>query len=441
MTIKRLDLFPMTAEVNRQNHLVIGGCDCVNLLKRYGSPLYIFDEATIRSQCRECKHEFSSRYRKSSVVYASKAFINRSIAVIMNEEDMGLDVVSGGEMSIALSVNFPSKRIHFQGNNKTLSELRLALHYDLGRIVVDNLYELDLLDSLAAENKKRVNILLRLNPGVDPHTNRYTATGILDSKFGFPISTGQAEQAVKQALSSRYLKLKGLHFHLGSPITETAPYRQGLGVVLKFAAQMKKDLGYEMEELSPGGGFPVRYTSVQELPAVSEYAETIVNSLVSLANDLGLAMPKLIVEPGRSIIGRAGVAVYTIGAVKDIPGVRKYVCVDGGMGDNIRPVIYDAKYEALLANKADAAYQEKVTIAGRYCESGDILIRDIKMPTINSGDVLAIPVCGAYCIPMSSNYNMVPHPAILMVNEGKARLIRRRQKYADLMRYDILGKA
>lgn len=440
MKSKRLQLFPLTATVNKDNHLIIGGCDCVRLLKRYGSPLYIFDEATIRSQCREYRREFSSLYRNTAVAYASKAFINRSIAAIMKEEDMSLDVVSGGELSVARSVDFPPERIHFHGNNKTPSELELALDYRIGRIVVDNIYELELLNAMAGQRKTRVNILLRINPGVDPHTHKHTTTGILDSKFGIPIGTGQAEMAVKQALSLKNIRLRGLHFHLGSPITETGPYKQGLEVVLKFAAQMKKKLSYEMEEISPGGGFPVKYITSTELPAVASYAETIVSNLIKLTGDLGLARPKLIIEPGRSIIARAGVAIYTIGSIKDIPGVRTYVCVDGGMGDNIRPAIYGSQYEALLANRVEAAYTGKVTIAGKYCESGDILIRDIEMPEINSGDVLAIPVCGAYCIPMSSNYNLVPHPAVIMVKEGESRIIRRRQKYADLMKYDTMSK-
>jgi diaminopimelate decarboxylase len=413
----------------------------VGLLRRYGSPLYIFDEATIRSQCREYRHEFGIRYKNTAAAYASKAFINKPMAAIMKEEGMGLDVVSGGELAIAESVDYPAERIHFHGNNKTPDELVMALDYKIGRIVADNFYELELLNELAGERKVKVNILLRLNPSVDPHTHKHTTTGILDSKFGFPIGTGQAEQAVKQALSLKNLKLCGLHFHLGSPITETDPYMQGLSVVLKFAALMKKKHSFEMEELSPGGGFPVKYVSSAELPPVSSYADTIVTNLVSLTGNLGLARPKLIIEPGRSIVARAGVAVYTVGAIKDIPGVRTYVCVDGGMGDNIRPALYDAKYEALLANKVNAVNVKKVTFAGKYCESGDILIRDIDMPDIKSGDTVAIPVCGAYCIPMSSNYNMVPHPAIILVNEGRARIIRRRQKYADLMKYDVMGKA
>jgi diaminopimelate decarboxylase len=438
---KRLELFPITAEVGSRNHLIIGGCDCTGLLRRYGSPLYIFDEATIRQQCREYRHEFGIRYKNTVAAYACKALINRPLATLMKEEGMDLDVVSGGELAIAQSVDFPAERVHFHGNNKTPEELKLALDYKIGRIIVDNFYELEMLNDLAGEKKIKVDILLRLNPSVDPHTHKHTTTGILDSKFGFPIGTGQAEQAVIQSMSLKNLKLRGLHFHLGSPVTETEPYMQGLTVVLKFAAQMKKKSRFEMEELSPGGGFPVKYISSAELPPLSRYADTIIRNMVSLTTNLGLAQPKLIIEPGRSIIARAGVAVYTIGAIKDIPGVRKYVCVDGGMGDNIRPALYDAKYEALLANRVNAENVSKVTFAGKYCESGDILIRDIAMPETKPGDVVAIPVCGAYCIPMSSNYNMVPHPAIIMVNEGRARIIRRRQKYADLMKYDIMGKA
>lgn len=440
MNTKRLELFPVTAEVNNRNHLLLAGCDCAGLLKRYGSPLYIFDEATIRSQCREFIHEFGIRYKNTAVAYASKAFINRPIASIMREEGMSLDVVSGGELAVAQSVDFPAERIHFHGNNKTPDELKIALDYNIGRIVADNLYELELLNKLAAEKNIKVDILLRINPSVDPHTHKHTTTGILDSKFGFPIGTGQAEEAVKLALSLKNLRLRGLHFHLGSPITETAPYLQGLKVVLKFASEMKKKFGFEIEELSPGGGFPVRYVSSDEMPPVSDYAGTIISKMVELTANLGLSKPRLIIEPGRSIIARAGIAVYTIGAIKDIPAVRTYVCVDGGMGDNIRPAIYDAKYEAVLANKVNAPCVKKVTIAGKYCESGDILIRDIDMPEITSGDIIAIPVCGAYCIPMSSNYNLVPHPSIIMVNEGRARVIKRRQKYSDLLKYDVMGK-
>ena len=441
MQNKRIELFPITASVNSKDHLSIGGCDCVDLIKRYGSPLYVFDEDTIRARCREFNREFRVRYDNTVVAYACKAFISKPIAAIMDQEGMGLDVVSGGELSVARSVDFPPNRIYFHGNNKSMEELRMATEYGVGRIIVDNFYELRLLNEIAGQKKVKIDILLRLNPGVDPHTHRYTTTGKLDSKFGFPVTTGQAEQAVKISLSSKLLRLRGLHFHLGSPISETDPYVRGLEVIMDFARGMKKIYGFQMEELSPGGGFPVKYISSTELPSTANYAEVIVNNLVTMADGFNLARPRLIIEPGRSIIARAGVAIYTVGAVKDIPGIRTYVCVDGGMGDNIRPALYEAKYEAVVANRANASNTKKVTIAGRFCESGDILIRDIELPEIESGDLLAVPVCGAYCIPMASNYNMVPLPAIVMVNEGHARIIRRRQKYADLIKYDLMSRA
>jgi len=419
---------------------MIGGCDCTGLVRRYGSPLYLFDEYTLRSQCREFINEFSSRYPDTVVAYASKAFIDKPLAMLLKQEGMGLDTVSGGEISIAQAVGFPAGRIYFHGNNKSISELEMALDGNIGRIVVDNFYELEQLNGLAARKKKKANILLRLNPGVDPHTHKHTTTGILDSKFGFPVGTGQAEHAVRRALTMPHINLHGLHFHLGSPIAETDPYLQGLDVVLKFAAEMKSRYQFEMREMSPGGGFAVRYVTSAEIPTISTYADTIVRKLNSLTSSLSLAKPKLIIEPGRSIVARAGVALYTTGSIKDIPAVRTYVCVDGGMGDNIRPALYDAKYEAILANKASSPNTQQVTIAGRYCESGDILLRNEAMPDIVPGDILAVPVCGAYCIPMSSNYNMVPHPAIVMVNGGKARIMRKKQKYSDLMRYDVINK-
>ncbi|MGA2158807.1 MAG: diaminopimelate decarboxylase [Dehalococcoidia bacterium] len=441
MTVNRLELFPLTSQVSKKtDHLTIGGCDCIDLLRKYGSPLYVFDEATIRSICREFVKEFGSRNKNCVVAYASKAFTARPLAKILMEEGLGMDTVSGGEISVAQSVGFPADKVFFHGNNKSEDELKMALDWGLGRIVVDNFYELDLLNQLAAYKHIRADIMLRLNPSVDPHTHRHTTTGILDSKFGFPIGTGQAEKAVKSAMSLKNISLKGLHFHLGSPIDDLEPYRQGMEIVLKFAAEMKSRHSFIMYDFSPGGGYAVRYTTSSEIPPVSAYAETITGQLDFWTSRLGLTRPRLIVEPGRSIIARAGVALYTIGSIKEIPGVRTYVCVDGGMGDNIRPALYESKYEALLANKVTADLSDKVTIAGRYCESGDILIKDISMPETASGDIVAIPVCGAYCIPMSSNYNMVPHPAIAMVKDGKARIIRKRQKYSDLMKYDVMDK-
>lgn len=436
--LPKLSLFPLTNDVDSHGHLYIGGCDCVKLAKKFGTPLYVFDEATFRSRCQEFKSEFTRRYTNTLIVYAAKAFLNRAIATILKEEDLGLDVVSGGELSVAQSVDFLKEKVHFNGNNKTADELKLALDWGIGRIVVDNLDELELLNSLARELGVRQSVLLRLNPGVDPHTHRHTTTGILDSKFGFPLTTGQAETAVAKAMAASNLELVGLHFHLGSPIPDIPPYQIAISLVLNFAREMKDKHGFHLAEFSPGGGFAVRYTVESQTPSIADYAEAITTKVTSLANELGLTRPKLIIEPGRAIAAQAGVALYTVGSIKEIPGVRKYIFVDGGMGDNIRPALYEARYEVLVANKVSDDELTKVTIAGKYCESGDILARDVSLAPVSAGDIIAMPVSGAYAIPMSSNYNMVPRPAIVMVKDGKARLIRKRESYKDLMRLDSI---
>lgn len=433
----KLSLFPLTTKINNQGHISIGGCDAIDLATKFGMPLYLFDEFTLRHKCREFKTAFSTHYPHSLVIYASKAFLHPALALIIQQEGLGLDVVSGGELSLAHSVDFPAGKIYFHGNNKTPEELKLALNWNIGRIVVDNFYELELLNQLAKEKKLSQNILLRLTPGVDPHTHEYTTTGILDSKFGFPLAaTAQAEEAVKQAMSASNLNLLGFHFHLGSPIYETKPYELAVELVLHFALEMKQKLGFQLAEFSIGGGFAVQYTLDSKVLAVADYAQTITDRINNLIPRMDLSFPQLIVEPGRAIVGQAGVALYKVGAIKEIPHVRKYICVDGGMSDNIRPALYQARYEALVANKALEAENDLATIAGKLCESGDILVKDANLASVSSGDIIAIPVCGAYSIPMWSNYNASLNPAIVMVNHGEARLIRRRQSYPDLMTLD-----
>ncbi len=436
--VPKLTLFPLTAEVNKQGHLLIGGCDVVDLAEEFGTPLYLFDEFTLRHRCREFKEEFCKYYPDTLVIYASKAFLNRALALIFKEEGLGLDVVSGGELSIAHSVDFPLDKVYFHGNNKTPEELNLALDLGVGRIVVDNFYELELLNKLAEERGIRQYILLRLTPGVDPHTHQYTTTGTIESKFGFPLATGQAEEAVNQALSASNLNLLGFHFHLGSPVPEVQPYELAIELVLGFAQGVSRKFGFDLGEFNIGGGFAVPYTLDFRVPAIADYAKALAGKLDSLISELGLSRPQLIIEPGRAIIGQAGVAVYKVGAIKEIPGIRKYVCVDGGMSDNIRPALYGAKYEALVANKALETEKDMVTIAGKLCESGDILVKDINLAPAHSGDIIAIPVCGAYSIPMASNYNAMLRPAIVMVKEGRARLIRRRETYQDMMGLDLI---
>lgn len=437
-TVPKLTLFPLMTELNKQGHLVIGGCDVVDLAQEFGTPLYLFDESTLRHKCREFKDEFCKYYPDTLVVYASKAFLNRALALIFKEEGLGLDVVSGGELSIAQSVDFPLDKVYFHGNNKTPEELNLALDFGVGRIVVDNFYELELLNGIARERGISQNILLRLTPGVDPHTHQYTTTGTLESKFGFPLATGQAKEAVNQALSASNLNLLGLHFHLGSPVPEVQPYELAIELVLRFAREMGRKFGYNLSEFDIGGGFAVPYTADSEVPTIADYARAVIDKLNGLVSKLGLRCPRLSIEPGRAIVAQAGVALYKVGAIKEIPGIKKYVCVDGGISDNIRPALYGAKYEALVANKALELQRNMVTIAGKLCESGDILVKDVNLAAARPGDVIAIPVCGAYSIPMASNYNALPRPAIVMVKERQARLIRRRETYQDLMSRDVI---
>jgi len=434
--VSRLTLFPLTAEVNERGHLIIGGCDTVELAKEFGTPLYVFDEFSLRRKCAEFRAEFDQRYADTAVVYAGKAFLNRALALILKEEGLGLDVVSAGELSIAHSVGFPLDRVYFHGNNKSAEELRLALEWKVGRIVVDNFTELALLAEIAKERGCVADILLRLTPGVDPHTHKHIATGIVDSKFGFPLSS--ADEAVVNAMSAPNLNLVGLHFHLGSQIFEVEPYKEAIRIILDFTAAMKRECGFELRELDVGGGFAVQYTLDSPAPPVSVYAEMIVSAITTKCRELKLALPQLIVEPGRTIVGRAGVALYKVGAIKDIPGVRYYVSVDGGMADNIRPALYGAKYEAVVANKVLAEEAGKVTIAGKFCESGDILIKDINLPPVTTGDVLAVADCGAYCLAMASNYNASFKPAVVLVKEGKPRLIRRQETFEDLTRCDLV---
>jgi len=432
-------VLPVTASINEAGHLAIGGCDAVDLVRDYGSPLYVFDEATLRGQCRDFVTEFRKLYPETRVRYAAKAYLGRALAALIKEEGLGLDVVSGGELAIALSVGFPASEIDFHGNNKSEGELREAVSAGIGHVVVDNFYELDLLDRVAHSLGRRQPVLLRLSPSVDPHTHGHTTTGILDSKFGFPIETGQAGDAVRQALQARGLELRGYHAHLGSPIFELEPYRQSSDVMMAFAEQMVECHNFVPREFSPGGGFAVQYRASRPAPPVSEYARIVVGSLEKACAAHHLPLPAMSIEPGRSIVGRAGVALYTAGARKAIPGLRTFVSVDGGMADNIRPAIYGSEYEAIVANKPLASAEETVTIAGRYCESGDILIKDVNLPCLAAGDIVAIPASGAYCLPMASNYNQALKPAIVMVRDGEARLIRRRETYEDLMRNDVYG--
>ena len=430
-------ILPHTSRTNDTDHLEIGGCDTVALARRFGTPLYVFDEATLRGQCRSYNTALSACYSDSVANYASKAYLSTALARLLAEEGMGLDVVSGGELFVAHKAGFPLHRIYFHGNNKAADELGMAMDLGVGRIVIDNFRELALLNDMAVQLNKRVPVLLRVSPGVDPHTHAAISTGIVDSKFGFLIATGQAETAMVQALASPGLEVLGVHAHIGSMIFELEPYRQTVEILLDFAAEMRLRHGLVLREFSPGGGWGIAYTESDDAPSISAVVENVTTAVKRGLEKHGLPQPRLVLEPGRSIVGPAGVALYTVGSSKEIAGLRKYVAVDGGMADNIRPAIYGSRYAALVANRMSAPAEETVTIAGKYCESGDVLIRDIELPMLAPGDLLALPAAGAYCLSMASNYNLALKPAVVMVKDGQARLIRRRETYQDLLALDV----
>ncbi len=431
--IPRMAVFPQTAQVNKQGNLAIGGCDTVALAKEFGTPLYVFDEADIRNRCREFKKEFGKRYPNTIVSYSPKAFTARAMIKLVQEEGLDLDVVTSGELAFALETDFPAARIHFPNNNKSAEDLKMAVRANIGHIVVDNLPELNMLIKIAG--RKKVNVLLRLNPGVDPHTHQYNTTGIADSKFGLP--KADWDEAVKTALSAKNLNVDGLHFHIGSGLFEFEPYLKSLDEVLAYAAAIKRKYGLRMKFLSIGGGFGAQYVVGAVPPPISSFAEAIIKKLTGKCRELKLETPKLIIEPGRKIVAQAGVALYTVGVIKEIPGIRTYVSVDGGMGDNIRQPMYGAVQEALIADRPAAKDTKMVTISGKYCEAGDVLIKEIKLPQLKAGDILAVAGSGAYAVPMSSNYNAAFRPAIVFVSGDQARLIRRRETVEDLMQRDL----
>ena len=428
------EVLPISASINDAGRLAINSLDIRDIVQEHGSPLYIFDETTIREMCREFVGNFRRHYPQTDIEYSTKAMSNPAILKIIEQEDLHIDVVTGGELAFALAANFPAEKINFHGNNKVKTELREAVEAGIGRITIDSFHEIELLNEVAAELETTQAVNLRVSPSIDPHTHRLTSTGVLDSKFGFSIETGDAEKAVAAALEQPNLDVQGLHFHLGSPLFELEPYQEAIEYVCAFAARMKWIHHLEMNEFSPGGGMAIGYLSSKLPPTIAQYAQTIAESLVSACTKYGLDQPRMIIEPGRSIVGRAGVAVYTVGGIKRIPGVRTYVSVDGGMGDNIRPALYEAEYEVISVDDPIGEPTQKVTIAGKFCESGDILAKDVELPDLKTDDLLALPASGAYCVPMASNYNLQTRPAIVLVTQqAEARLIRRRETYADLL--------
>lgn len=426
-------LFPVTYSVNARGRMEIGGCDLVELAESHGTPLYVYDEETVRSRAREFRTAMGDAGR---VLYSAKAFYSPAFLRVIEEEGLGLDVVSAGELHVALAAGYPGERIFFLGNNKSADELDYA--YRSGcTIVIDGAYEFELLRRVVPVGR-RVRAEVRISPGVKPDTHDFISTGQLDSKFGFSIENGQARAAVEQALSHPAIELVGLHSHIGSQIFDLRGHVAAMEVMLGLLAELRRDLDFAPLSLGAGGGLGIAYTRHDDPPTPREFVATVLGALRAGAARRELPVPELVIEPGRSLAGPAGVTLYTVGSIKEIPGVRRYVAVDGGMGDNIRPKLYGARYEAFLADRPEAPATETVTIAGKYCESTDILISDIELPPVASGDVLCIPATGAYCLAMSSNYNGMPRPEVVMVGDGKARVIRRRETLADLLLAEVL---
>jgi len=427
-----------TSRINDAGHLEIGGCDVTELKEQYGTPLYIMDEQLVRRRCREYIDAFTASGLGFQVAYASKAFSVMAMCRLADEEGLSLDVVSDGELYTALQAGFPAERIHFHGNNKTPDEIEMAIDAGIGCFVVDNLVELALLQAIASQKEVNVNILLRVTPGVEAHTHEYISTGQTDSKFGFDIGNGSAYEAVKQAAEQGNLTLLGVHSHIGSQIFETDGFELAVERVASFARSVKDGLNVEFRVVNLGGGFGIRYIEGDTPLHVSEYVAAITDAVKTHFAGISSTLPEIWVEPGRSIVGDAGTTLYTVGTNKNIPGVRKYLAVDGGMTDNPRPALYESKYEALLANRANEAATETVSIAGKCCESGDMLIWDVELPEAESGDLIAVACTGAYNYSMASNYNRIRKPAVVFVQNGMSDLVVRRESHQDIIANDIV---
>ncbi len=424
--------------VNENGNLCIGKKDTIALAEKYGTPLYVMDENAIRENCRAMKSSLDEHYDKNGIVlYASKAFCCKQIYRIINEEGLGADVVSGGELHTALSAGFPAKNIYFHGNNKTAVELSMAIQNDVGYIVVDNLSELELLNSIAHASGKTVDILFRIKPGIDAHTHSFISTGQIDSKFGFALETGEAMQAVKAALSYKNVKLVGIHCHIGSQIFDIEPFCLAAKTMLGFALEIRDECGYTIEKLNLGGGFGIKYVPQDDPKALNAYMQNVSKTVKEFCESNNFPMPYICIEPGRSIVGDTGLTLYSVGGVKTIPGHRTYVSIDGGMTDNPRYALYQSAYEIIVANKANKQKDFNATIAGRCCESGDLIQENANMQKPEVGDILAVLATGAYNYSMASNYNRVPRLPVIMVKGDDDYVAIRRETYEDLVRNDI----
>ncbi|MDM5229307.1 diaminopimelate decarboxylase [Cytobacillus sp. NJ13] len=429
--------FHGTMKVNEKGHLEIGGMDTIDLAGQFGTPLYVYDVALIRERARGFKQTFDKLGIKAQVAYASKAFSTVAMVQLVDEEGLSLDVVSGGELYTALAADFPSERIHFHGNNKSREELEMALKNHVGCIVVDNFYELELLEEICESLAARTKILLRVTPGIEAHTHDYILTGQEDSKFGFDLQNGQAETALQKALNSSWIDTLGLHCHIGSQIFDTTGFILAAKKIFEKMAEWKEKHAYEPKVLNLGGGFGIRYTEDDDPIHASQYVEEIIGEVKKQAEHYSMKMPEIWIEPGRSLVGDAGTTLYQTGSRKEVPNVRNYLAVDGGMSDNIRPALYQAKYEAVLANRVLDKPEETVSIAGKCCESGDMLIWDLPLPKAGDQDLLAVFCTGAYGYSMANNYNRIPRPPVVFIENGEAKLVIKRETYEDILRLDL----
>lgn len=433
-----------TQRINNKGNLEIGGCDTVELAREFGTPLYVIDEETLVGNCRRYVQDYKKFYPEgeTEIAFAGKAFLTTAMCIIAEREGLSLDVVSAGEIHTAVKAGYPMSKVLFHGNNKSAAELEMALDLGIGRIVVDNLPEMDTLDRLTRHRSQRVDILLRLTPGIDPHTHKLIRTGQADTKFGLNIKDGSAMKAVKAALAAPMIDLRGIHCHIGSQLLDTECHEQATKVMVDFMKEILDETGYTVEQLNLGGGLGIRYIESNNPPSIEEFAERVIATVRAGVAKYGLTPPRIIQEPGRSIVGEAGTTLYTIGIAKEVPiteapGKRTYLAVDGGMSDNPRPALYDAIYTAIVANKADRPADWTVTISGKHCET-DTLIKDAVIAKAEAGDLLAVLSTGAYNYSMSSNYNRFLTPAAVLVAGGKAELIVRRDTLDDLTANDLI---
>lgn len=425
--------------VSEDNQLEISGVNAVELAHKYGTPLYVYDINLVRQKIEAFREAFAQYEKNTQIAYASKAFSSLALYELLAEEDVSLDVVSGGELFLALKAKFPADRIHFHGNNKSLNELKQAVENGVGCVVVDNFVEIDMLNEVTSQMESQMDVLLRVTPGIGAHTHEYITTGQEDSKFGFDLGSGQVEEAIKKISNMRNINVIGLHAHIGSQIFEVNGYEAVIEKLINKAAEWKDAHGFKLDVLNVGGGFGIRYTEEDAPLPLEDYANAIMQAVKKHAAESKIDLPDIWIEPGRSIVGEAGTSLYTVGTEKTVPGIRKYVSVDGGMADNIRPALYKAQYTGVLADRVEASALETVSVAGKACESGDMLIWDLTLPQPEQNNILAVFSTGAYGYSMASNYNRLTRPAVVFVDEGQDWLAVRRETYQDFLHLEVSG--